>query len=66
MFLMTIEMYKLWHKRTTSVISIQDNERARTDVVNYLFSAFEVYSDRIWNVGRSYSVLPVHQVRTVG
>ena len=25
-----------------------------------------MYYDRIQNMGRSYSVLPVHQVRTVG
>ena len=25
-----------------------------------------MYGDRIQNMGRSYSVLPVHQVRTVG
>ena len=25
-----------------------------------------MYSDRIQNMGRSYNILPVHQVRTVG
>ena len=31
-----------------------------------MFSTFEIYSDRIQNRGHSFSVLPVHQVGTVG
>uniref|UniRef100_A0A8C8D2V0 Protein O-glucosyltransferase 3 n=1 Tax=Oncorhynchus tshawytscha TaxID=74940 RepID=A0A8C8D2V0_ONCTS len=49
-FLLTIEMYKLWHKvggrvdKRQSVISIDINERARTDIVNInIFSDFSVF-----------------------
>ena len=45
-------------------LDLDINGRARMD--NYLFCAFEMYSNKIQNMGRSYCILPVHQVRTVG
>jgi hypothetical protein len=51
-----------WADKRQSVISI----KIKSSQNNYLFSTFELYSDRIQNMGRSYSILPVHQVRTIG
>ena len=74
-FLLTIEMYKIWHKglqadESQCVILIKTlmSELGRTycSQCNYLFSTFEIYSDRSQNMGHSYSILPVHQVIIVG
>ena len=30
-----------------------------------MFSTFEIYRNRIQNMGRSYKMIPIHQVRTI-
>uniref|UniRef100_A0A8C8HI48 Seipin n=1 Tax=Oncorhynchus tshawytscha TaxID=74940 RepID=A0A8C8HI48_ONCTS len=53
-----------------SVITIRNfnyeiDEQAKNNLVNnYLFTIFQMY--RVQDMGRSYSILPVYQVRTVG
>jgi phosphoribosyl-AMP cyclohydrolase len=71
-FLLTMEVYKLWHKGTTSgEESIRNfdedlNERVRTDVVNRTLLKCTATEFRTWAVLPVHSVLPVHQVRTEG
>ena len=67
-------MCKLWHKGMTSgqeaICHFYEdiNERARMDVVNITICSalFKCIAIEIENMGRSYSILPVHQVRPVG
>ena len=67
-FLLTFQMYKLGMMSGQEAIRNLDediNERAKTGVVNITICS-QMYSDIIQNMDRSYSTLPVHQVRTIG
>ena len=58
---LTIFNDDIYLTQTTCALPSQNNR-----LYAYSFSTIEMDSDIIKNMGHSYNILPVHQVRTVG